>query len=99
MKSIIILINKFVYFIGKIMHRGSSLPGKISLKLDKNILKKVKLPKNIVMVTGSNGKTSTTEIIYNIFSKNGYKIGCNVKGSNQIEGVTTEVLNSFKTND
>ena len=94
MKIFIILLNKFIYFIGKLINKGSSMPGKISLKLDKNILKKVKLPKNIVMVTGSNGKTSTTEIINSILSKNGFKVGCNVKGSNQIEGVTTVVLNS-----
>ena len=94
MKSVIILINKFIYFIGKLMHKGSSMPGKVSLKLDKNILKKIKLPKNIVMITGSNGKTSTTEIIYSILSKNGYNVGCNVEGSNQIEGVTTVILNT-----
>ena len=68
MKIFIILLNKFIYFIGKLINKGSSMPGKISLKLDKNILKKVKLPKNIVMVTGSNGKTSTTEIINSILS-------------------------------
>lgn len=94
MKSLIILINKFIYFVGKIMHKGSSMPGKIALKLDKNILKKVKLPKDIIMVTGSNGKTSTTEIINNILTKNGYKVGYNIEGSNQIEGATTVILNS-----
>ena len=94
MKSIIILINKFIYFVGNLLHRGSSLPGKVSLKLDKNILNKIELPKYVVMVTGSNGKTSTTEIINNILSKNGYKVGCNLEGSNQIEGVTTAILNS-----
>jgi len=94
MKSIIILINKFIYFIGKFMHKGSSLPGKVALKLDNNILKKIVLPKDIIMVTGSNGKTSTTEIIYSILTENGYKVGCNVEGSNQIEGATTVILNS-----
>lgn len=94
MKIIIILINKFIYFIGKLLKKGSSLPGKIALKLDKNILSKVKLPKTIIMVTGSNGKTSTTEMIYNVLKENGYKVGCNKEGSNQIEGVTTMILNN-----
>ena len=57
MKSIIILISKFIYWIGKLVGKGSSLPGQIALKLDKNILKKIKLPDNIIVVTGSNGKT------------------------------------------
>lgn len=94
MKIFVILIAKFIYFIGKMMHKGSSLPGKVALKLDKNILKKIKLPENIIMVTGSNGKTSTTEMIYNVFKENGYKVGCNTEGSNQTEGVTTLILNS-----
>lgn len=94
MKSLVILINKIGYIIGKLINKGSSLPGKVALKLDKNILNKVKLPKDIIVITGSNGKTSTTEMITNIFEKSGYKVGCNKEGSNQIEGVTTMVLNS-----
>ena len=75
------------------MKKGSSLPGKIALRLDKNILSKIKLPENIIMVTGSNGKTSTTEMIYTVLKENGYRVGCNKEGSNQIEGVTTMILN------
>lgn len=94
MKSLIILMNKIIYCVGKIMKKGSSLPGKIALRLDKNILSKIKLPENIIMVTGSNGKTSTTEMIYNVLKENGYNVGCNTEGSNQIEGVTTMILNN-----
>ena len=94
MKMLIILMNKIIYLIGKIMKKGSSLPGKIALRLDKNILSKIKLPENIIMVTGSNGKTSTTEMIYNVLKENGYNVGCNKEGSNQIEGVTTMILNN-----
>ena len=57
------MISKFVYMIGKLVGKGSSMPGKIALKLDKNILKKVALPDDIIVVTGSNGKTSTVEMI------------------------------------
>lgn len=94
MKMFIILMNKIIYLIGKAMKKGSSLPGKIALRLDKNILSKIKLPENIIMVTGSNGKTSTTEMIYNVLKENGYNVGCNKEGSNQIEGVTTMILNN-----
>ena len=53
MKSLIILINKLIYMIGKMLGRGSTLPGQIALKLDKNILKKVALPDDVIVVTGS----------------------------------------------
>jgi UDP-N-acetylmuramyl tripeptide synthase len=94
MKTIIILITKILYKIGKLINKGSSMPGKIALKLCPKILTKVKLPKEIIMVTGSNGKTSTTELIYNILTQNGYNVGCNLEGSNQTEGVATMILNN-----
>ena len=93
-KSIVILVNKFIYKIGKLLKKGSSLPGQISLKLCPNILSQIKLPEEIIMVTGSNGKTSTTELIYNVLSRNGLNVGCNKEGSNQTEGVTTMILNN-----
>lgn len=46
------------------------------------------------MLHGSNGKTSTTELIYNVLTQNGFTVGCNTEGSNQTEGVTTMILNN-----
>ncbi len=93
-KFIAIMLNKIIYKIGKLLKKGSSMPGQIALKICPNILSQVKLPKYVIVVTGSNGKTSTTELIYNLLSSNGYNVGCNLEGSNQTEGVTTMILNS-----
>ncbi len=89
-----ILICKLLRFAGKLLGKGSSLPGQIALKLCPDILSRVRLPKYIIAVTGSNGKTSTVEMIAHILIKNGKKVSWNKEGSNQIEGVTTLVLNS-----
>ena len=62
-KSLIIILNKIAYKIGKLLKKGSSKPGQLALKLDKEILSKISLPEDIIVVTGSNGKTSTTELI------------------------------------
>ena len=94
MKTLIILLCKFLYWIGKLVGKGSSLPGKVALKLDKDILKKIELPDNIIVVTGSNGKTSTVEMINRIFENAGFSVGCNLEGSNQTEGVVTMILNN-----
>ena len=88
----VILVCKLLHFIGKLVGKGSSLPGKYALKLDKNILKKIKMPKYIIAVTGSNGKTSTVEMIAHILQAGGKTVAYNKEGSNQIEGVTTFIL-------
>lgn len=91
-RMLIIIITKLLYLIGLIAGKGSSLPGKIALKLYPNILSSLKLPENIVFVTGSNGKTTTAGMINDILVQNGYSVGYNFEGSNQIEGVATLLL-------
>ena len=88
----VILVCKLLHFIGKLIGKGSSLPGKYALKLDRNILKKIKMPEYIIAVTGSNGKTSTVEMIAHILQEGGKTVAYNKEGSNQIEGVTTFIL-------
>lgn len=92
-KILTISISKFIYRFGKLFGRGSSLPGKVALKLDPNILNKLELPEDIIVITGSNGKTSTVQMICNILKRKGYSVGYNKEGSNQTEGVTTMLLN------
>ncbi len=89
-----ILICKILIFFLKLTGRGSSLPGKICLKLNPNILKQLTLPKKVICVTGSNGKTSTSEMIAAALSKSGRKVISNRRGSNQTEGVATLLLDS-----
>jgi len=91
-KLLAILVCKLLRFAGKLVGKGSSLPGKYALKLCPDILRRVELPKHIIAVTGSNGKTSTVEMIAAILRAGGKTVVYNEEGSNQIEGVTTLVL-------
>ena len=93
-KFLTILITKLLRFAGKLIGRGSSKPGQVALRLCPDILSRVELPKYIIAVTGSNGKTSTVEMIAHILTQNGLTVAWNKEGSNQIEGVTTLVLGS-----
>ena len=93
-KFLTILITKLLRFAGKLIGRGSSKPGQVALKLCPDILSRMELPKYIIAVTGSNGKTSTVEMIAHILAQNGLTVAWNKEGSNQIEGVTTLVLGS-----
>lgn len=91
-KTLAIIVCKLVRIVGKLVGKGSSLPGQIALKIDSNILKEIKLPKYVIAVSGSNGKTSTVEMIRQVLVNAGYKVAVNAEGSNQIEGVTTLLL-------
>lgn len=94
MKAIVIIICKILTKIGKLLNKGSSLPGKIALKLCPNILGRIKYCDYVIAVTGSNGKTSTVELIAHTLESCGFNVAYNKEGSNQIEGVTTLVLNN-----
>ncbi len=87
-----IIVCKLLRFIGKLVGKGSSLPGKYALKLCPDVLGRIKLPPYIIAVTGSNGKTSTVEMIAAILRAGGKEVVYNAEGSNQIEGVTTLIL-------
>ena len=91
-KFLAILVCKLGHFIGGFVGKGSSMPGKFALKICPYILRQVTLPPYIIAVTGSNGKTSTVEMIAAILRSEGKNVVYNEEGSNQIEGVTTTVL-------
>ena len=91
-KFLAILICKLGRAIGKRIGKGSSLPGQIALKICPDILARVRLPERVIAVTGSNGKTSTVEMIAAILRAAGKTVIYNEEGSNQTEGVTTAVL-------
>ena len=92
MKTISIFIGKIFALVGKLMHRGSSLPGMMALKVDKKILSKLKYPQIKVIVTGSSGKGSTANLIADVLKDNGYTICFNNAGSNLKYGVTTTCI-------
>lgn len=91
-KVISIIIGKLVIIAGKIVHKGSSLPGSIASKIDNKLIYKFKLPKTVIAVTGSSGKGSTTKLIYDVYKDLGYTVAYNSSGSNLKDGVLTTLI-------
>ena len=89
-----VVVCKVLRFIGGLIGKGSSLPGQFALKVCPDVLGRVRLPEHIIAVTGSNGKTSTVEMIAAILRADGKTVVYNEEGSNQIEGVTTLILSN-----
>ena len=74
---------------------GTSLPGMIARRIDPNVLKSVvgaSKAKKIV-ITGSNGKTTTARMTATIADFSGQRVSHNRTGSNMLQGVTSVAVN------
>lgn len=92
MTSIAILATKISSFLLHLIHRGGSLPGSIGLKLCPTILNKLTINCPVILVTGTNGKTSTSNMISELFENAGKRVISNRKGDNLRAGITTTLL-------
>ncbi len=72
--------------------RGSTLPGKIALQLDPNILKHLAKDYEIIVITGTNGKTLTTALTVGILKEAFGQVVTNPSGANMITGITSTFL-------
>lgn len=77
---------------------GTSLPGEIARKLYPDIVREITNGFNTIMVTGTNGKTTTTKIIAKILEENGIKYITNKSGANLVDGVTTTFIDAVGLN-
>ncbi len=71
---------------------ASCFPGKVALKLCKDFLLYVPKPKTVIAVTGTNGKTTVSNLTAGILRENGYRVTNNSLGSNIQPGVATALL-------
>ncbi|MGB9780419.1 MurT ligase domain-containing protein [Caldanaerobacter sp.] len=95
MKGLGVAIGKIVNISCKITGKGgTSLPGKIALMTDKDIIKKLlsSLEKNKVIVTGTNGKTTTSGLVAHLLSFSGMKVVHNKEGANMRTGIATSLV-------
>ena len=88
-KSLIAVIAaKTAYYLSKyLLKGGSNFPGRIALKIDKEILKPIAYNYKIILVTGTNGKTTTTSMIYNCLKEAGLEVITNATGANMLPGI------------
>ena len=80
------------WFLHTFMHGGSSLPGKLTLKLDPNILQSFSKKYDLVIVTGTNGKTLTTALSVRVLREKYDQVLTNPTGSNMDQGIVTTFI-------
>lgn len=83
---------KFVQTVQAVLARsghGGSLPGTIALKMDPHFLEKFRMPPVVVLVTGTNGKTTTQNLIAGALREAGLKTINNHRGDNLNVGIAS----------
>jgi UDP-N-acetylmuramyl tripeptide synthase len=92
----IILLGKIISQTSTLLNRGngSTWPGHIALKTNpqfiKDILKQTTM--KIIIVAGTNGKTTTASIITTTLEKNGKHVLQNESGANLLNGIASTLL-------
>ncbi len=77
----------------RILRRNATyFPGLVALKLCPDFLARVGKPKKIIAVTGTNGKTTVSNLINDVLRQNGYRVLNNQLGSNVAAGIATSLL-------
>ena len=65
---------------------GSVIGGRISLRLEPDLLSLLAVGRQVVLITGTNGKTTTTRLITAALAPLGAQIASNVYGANMHAG-------------
>jgi UDP-N-acetylmuramyl tripeptide synthase len=91
-----IIITKLAIFVLRLLNRGgTSLPGKLALKIYPNLLSELAGKFRIIMITGTNGKTTTSRIAAGMLDQNGIKYITNKSGANLSSGIATTLISAL----
>lgn len=85
--------------IGKLMgKKGSSAPGSVAMKIAPNILSDLanQVKGDIIMVCGTNGKTTTNNLLCSLLESKGKNVVCNNVGANMLQGVACSFIAKAK---
>lgn len=78
---------------------GSALPGLVIEKIDPEFVSRSlsALPYGVILVSGTNGKTTTTKMVVSLLESQGLRVFTNRTGSNFIRGVVAALLGEVDT--
>lgn len=73
---------------------GTTLPGALARRIAPHVLTHLtaQLPRGVICVAGTNGKTTTTRMIADVIHAAGWRVLHNRSGANLVAGVTTTML-------
>lgn len=95
-----VILGKAVKKVASLRGGGSALPGLVIEKIDPQFLVRSlkQLPLGVVVISGTNGKTTTTKIVVELLESAGLKVFTNKTGSNFSRGVAAALLGEMDIN-
>lgn len=90
--STMIIIKIMIKTMKLLGRNATNLPGELALKLCPDILNRIDKPNTIIAVTGTNGKTTVSNMISDVLEDNGYDFINNRFGGNVDTGITSILL-------
>ncbi|MBQ0042556.1 MAG: DUF1727 domain-containing protein [Lachnospiraceae bacterium] len=82
-------MRQFMRLLGK---NAAHLPGKFAIKICPKFLAMMDKPKHTIGVTGTNGKTTVSNLLVDMLMAQGYAVTNNRLGSNMKEGVASALI-------
>ena len=98
---IAVWVAKFVGFACRVTGKqGVTLAGQIALKIDPDILKELssQVKEKIFVTCGTNGKTTTNNLLCSALEAEGKTVVCNHTGSNMLNGVVSAFAQAASLN-
>ncbi|MBO1268472.1 Mur ligase family protein [Arthrobacter cavernae] len=94
MFSFSVPLGKLVRALSRLRGGGSALPGLVVEKIDPGFMQRTlaMLPQGVAVVSGTNGKTTTTKMVVELLESQGLKVFTNRTGSNFTRGVAASLL-------
>ncbi len=86
------LVGKLSHFALGLLGKNVFYPGKFVYQICPDFLGMIELPKTIIAVTGTNGKTTVTNLLADCFTQLGYNFCSNVAGSNKVAATISLLL-------
>lgn len=91
--TLALIVAKLIILLCKIIKKGgTATPGRIALKISPNLLNSISDGMNTILVTGTNGKTTTTRMLSTILDSENIPYISNREGANIEIGITTTFI-------